>query len=78
LTPALGHAAEQGVLLTALAGLLNLLAIIDVSYCDPAFRRSMDSRRTASDAGAQQPVAPGEALDSAASELRAPAKESGR
>ena len=43
-TPALGHAAEQGVLLTALAGLFNLLAIIDVSYCDPAFRRSLDAR----------------------------------
>lgn len=31
-TPAYGHTSEQGVLYTALAGLLNLLAIIDVVY----------------------------------------------
>lgn len=33
--PAYGHTSEQGVLYTALAGLLNLLAIIDVVYRDP-------------------------------------------
>jgi hypothetical protein len=34
-----GRMAEQGVLYTALAGLLNLLAILDVVYCDPQRRR---------------------------------------
>ena len=33
--PSFGHPNEQGVLYTALAGLLNLLAIIDVLYRDP-------------------------------------------
>lgn len=33
--PAYGHTSEQGVLYTALAGLLNLLAIIDVVYRSP-------------------------------------------
>lgn len=33
--PSLGRMMEQGILYTALAGMLNLLAIIDVLYCDP-------------------------------------------
>lgn len=33
--PGFGRVAEQGVLYTALAGMLNLLAIIDVLYRDP-------------------------------------------
>ena len=34
--PSYGHIHEQGVLYTSLAGMLNLLAIIDVLYRDPA------------------------------------------
>jgi Family of unknown function (DUF6677) len=34
--PSYGHVHEQGVLFTSLAGMLNLLAIIDVLYRDPA------------------------------------------
>jgi hypothetical protein len=37
--PSYGRTNEQGILYTALAGLLNLLAIIDVVYCDPDRRR---------------------------------------
>ncbi|MEZ6192678.1 MAG: DUF6677 family protein [Phycisphaerales bacterium] len=37
-TPSYGHVHEQGVLYTALAGMLNLLAIMDVLYQDPASR----------------------------------------
>jgi len=37
--PSYGHMSEQGVLFTALAGLLNLLAMIDVIYRDPSDRR---------------------------------------
>ena len=37
--PAFGKTGEQGVLYTSLAGLLNLLAIMDVLYCDPEARR---------------------------------------
>lgn len=33
--PSFGHVNEQGVLYTALAGLINLLAILDVIYKDP-------------------------------------------
>lgn len=33
--PSIGRANEQGVLFTALAGLLNLLAILDVVYREP-------------------------------------------
>jgi len=33
--PSYGHMSEQGVLYTALAGLLNLLAVMDVAYRDP-------------------------------------------
>jgi hypothetical protein len=36
--PSYGHVHEQGVLYTALAGMLNLLAIMDVLYQDPAAR----------------------------------------
>ncbi|MEX2216325.1 MAG: DUF6677 family protein [Phycisphaeraceae bacterium] len=41
--PSFGRMAEQGTLFTALAGMLNLLAIIDVLYCNPAYRRERDS-----------------------------------
>ncbi len=41
--PSIGRVAEQGVLFTALAGLLNLLAMIDVLYCDPQYRRDRDA-----------------------------------
>ena len=34
-----GRVEEQGILYTALAGLLNLLAVLDVLYCDPEGRR---------------------------------------
>lgn len=37
--PSFGRVAEQGTLYTALAGMLNLLAMIDVLYCDPKARR---------------------------------------
>lgn len=37
--PSFGRSYEQGVLLTALAGALNLLAILDVIYCDDRLRR---------------------------------------
>jgi hypothetical protein len=33
--PSFGHVKEQGILYTALAGLLNLLAILDVAYREP-------------------------------------------
>jgi hypothetical protein len=33
--PSFGHVKEQGILYTALAGLLNLLAILDVVYREP-------------------------------------------
>jgi Family of unknown function (DUF6677) len=36
--PSYGHVHEQGVLYTALAGMLNLLAIMDVLYQDPMVR----------------------------------------
>lgn len=36
--PSYGHINEQGVLYTALAGMLNLLAIMDVLYQDPKTR----------------------------------------
>ena len=39
--PAYGHVMEQGVLYTALAGLLNLLCIIDVLYHDPDRRKAL-------------------------------------
>ena len=37
--PGFGRVSEQGILYTALAGLLNLLAIMDVIYRDPNRRR---------------------------------------
>ena len=40
--PSYGIPFEQGTLFTALAGLLNLLCIIDVAYCDPMARRVDD------------------------------------
>lgn len=42
--PSFGKVYEQGVLYTALAGLLNLLAIIDVMYRDPSKARIDDDR----------------------------------
>jgi hypothetical protein len=38
--PSLAHINEQGTLYTALAGMLNLLAILDVAYCDARQRRA--------------------------------------
>lgn len=38
--PSFGRVNEQGVLYTALAGLLNLLAILDVLYQDPRLREN--------------------------------------
>ena len=45
--PSYGHIHEQGVLYTALAGMLNLLAIMDVLYQDPTARarRAAEKRR---------------------------------
>ena len=37
--PSFGHVYEQGILYTALAGLLNLLVIMDVVYRHPRHRR---------------------------------------
>jgi hypothetical protein len=37
--PSLGHPNEVGTLYTALAGMLNLLAILDVAHCDAEARR---------------------------------------
>ncbi len=37
--PSFGRAHEQGTLFTALAGLLNLLAVLDVVYCDRKARK---------------------------------------
>ncbi len=45
--PSLGRPDEQGVLFTALAGLLNLLAIVDVIYCDPSASRRESAREKA-------------------------------
>lgn len=44
--PSYGRANEQGVLYTALAGLLNLLAIIDVLYRDPRQLAAVDAGHT--------------------------------
>lgn len=41
-TPAFGRTHEQGLLYTSLAGLLNLLAIVDVLYRDPRKIRPRD------------------------------------
>ncbi|MCW5853712.1 MAG: hypothetical protein KIT87_26835, partial [Anaerolineae bacterium] len=52
--PSFAHVNEQGVLYTALAGLINLLAILDVIYKDPkklADRIALD-RAAASPKGA--------------------------
>ncbi|MFA9479378.1 DUF6677 family protein [Phycisphaerales bacterium AB-hyl4] len=45
-SPSFGRANEQGVLFTAMAGLLNLLAIIDVLYRDPHDPRHADANPT--------------------------------
>lgn len=53
--PSFGRVNEQGVLYTALAGLLNLLAIIDVAYREPA----RTARRGEAVADPHQPAASG-------------------
>ena len=40
---AMPEVTEQGTLYTALAGMLNLLAMIDVLYCDAAARRRQNA-----------------------------------
>lgn len=44
--PSLGKLNEQGVLYTSLAGLLNIMAILDVIYCDPKHRAALDRSRS--------------------------------
>jgi hypothetical protein len=44
--PSQGKLNEQGVLYTSLAGLLNILAILDVIYCDPKYRAALDQPKT--------------------------------
>lgn len=59
--PAYGKVQEQGTLYTALAGLLNLLAVVDVLHRDPK-RRRLDSPGnappTSIDLGASRAIAP--------------------
>jgi hypothetical protein len=56
--PSYGRANEQGILYTALAGLLNLLAIIDVVYCDPDRRRRPQAATDAPAGGFSEPSPP--------------------
>jgi len=61
-SPSFGRMNEQGVLYTALAGLLNLLAIIDVVYREPGPRRprlEADPVRPAEPADPADPANPG-------------------
>ncbi len=60
-TPALGRPDEQGVLFTALAGLLNLLAIVDVVYCDPKGPRRETSQAESPATGSPPVPMPGDA-----------------
>ena len=53
--PSFGRVNEQGILYTGLAGLLNLLAIIDVLYHDPT-RRPSERRRDPAPTPAPTPV----------------------
>lgn len=53
--PSFGRTNEQGVLYTALAGLLNLLAIMDVLYRDPNDPRYGDGRPGAELVGGEGP-----------------------
>lgn len=46
--PSFGHMYEQGILYTAMAGLLNLLAVIDVAYRPPNHRQAYTTPDTAS------------------------------
>jgi len=48
--PAYGSPMEQGTLYTALAGLLNLLCILDVCYCDPQARQRRERAAATSSA----------------------------
>lgn len=52
--PSFGRVNEQGILYTALAGLLNLLAILDVAYREPGHRALRRKRRAAGESGAEQ------------------------
>ncbi len=45
--PSFGRVSEQGILYTALAGLLNLLAILDVVYCDERFQAASSGSASA-------------------------------
>ncbi len=56
--PSFGRSNEQGVLYTALAGMLNLLAIIDVLYRDPRDPRHRHLYPQAPGAGAASAEAP--------------------
>ncbi|MEM6855720.1 MAG: DUF6677 family protein [Planctomycetota bacterium] len=53
--PAFARAHEQGTLFTSLAGLLNLLAIIDVLYRDPRDGRDASPKPTASKDASKPP-----------------------
>jgi hypothetical protein len=56
--PSLGHPNELGTLYTALAGMLNLLAILDVAYCDAEARRRAPQPVTPGEGSAPPPAAP--------------------
>jgi len=53
--PVYGHMREIGVLYTALAGLLNLLAILDVIYYNPARRSDRSTAEVEEHADANEP-----------------------
>lgn len=54
--PSFGRMNEQGILYTALAGLLNLMAVVDVVYRDPNHRRTPDGpAATGKDSTGQAP-----------------------
>jgi len=55
--PSFGRVAEQGILYTALAGMLNLLAMIDVLYCDPNARRRAVASQASDPVPAAEPIA---------------------
>ena len=58
--PGLAKVAEQGTLYTSLAGLLNLLAIIDALYCDP--KRRMNFEKPVDEPAGDDQAAPDDAL----------------
>ncbi len=55
--PSYGHVHEQGVLYTSLAGMLNLLAVIDVLYRDPSDPRHRGLKSCDTEAGDGGPQA---------------------